>query len=131
MSAPLTSRQETTVTGFWPWFLQRVSGFLLIFLVGIHIWMTHFSGLGDVVRGHQEELVLFDIVKQRLAQGLFIFIDFSLLALVLYHGLNGMRNILLEWGPAARHAAGMTVGLWLLGIVTFIYGAWALLAFIL
>ena len=94
------------VTGFWPWFLQRVSGFLLIFLVGVHIWMTHFSGLGDVVRGHQEELVLFEIVQQRLAQGLFIFIDFSLLALVLYHGLNGMRNILLEWGPAARHAAG-------------------------
>ena len=131
MSAPLTNQQRKIVAGFWPWFLQRVSGFLLIFLVGVHIWMTHFSGLGDVVRGHQEELVLFEIVKQRLAQGLFIFIDFSLLALVLYHGLNGMRNILLEWGPAARHAAGMTAGLWLLGVSTFVYGAWALLAFIL
>ena len=49
----------------------------------------------------------------------------------MYHGLNGTRNILLEWGPAARHAEGMTVGLWLLGVGTFIYGAWALLAFIL
>ena len=131
MSAPLTSPQEQNTSGFWPWFLRRVSGFLLIFLVGVHIWMTHFSGLDDVVKGRQEELVLFEIVQQRLAQGLFVFIDFSLLALVLYHGLNGMRNILLEWGPAARHAAGMTAGLWLLGIGTFIYGAWALLAFIL
>ena len=104
---------------------------MLIFLVGVHIWMTHFSGLGDVVQGRQEELVLFAIVKQRLAQGLFIFVDFSLLGLVLFHGLNGMRNILLEWAPAARRAGAITVGLWALGLVTFAYGAWALLAFIL
>ena len=131
MATPLTNSNERVVTGFWPWFLQRVSGLLLIFLVGVHIWMTHFSGLGDVVQGQQEELVLFDIVKERLAQGLFIFVDFSLLGLVLYHGLNGMRNILLEWAPAAKRAKGMTIGLWVLGIVTFTYGAWALLAFIL
>ena len=131
MAAPLTDDSERVVIGFWPWFYQRVSGVLLIFLVGIHIWMTHFSGLGDVIKGEQEELVLFEIVKQRLAQGLFIFVDFSLLALVLYHGLNGMRNILLEWGPAARRAKGMTIGLWVLGLATFAYGSWALLAFIL
>ena len=131
MAAPLTDNEERLVIGFWPWFYQRVSGLLLIFLVGTHIWMTHFSGLGDVIKGEQEELVLFEIVKQRLTQGLFIFVDFSLLALVLYHGLNGMRNILLEWGPAARRAKGMMVGLWVLGVATFAYGAWALLAFIL
>ena len=131
MAAPLTDNEERLVIGFWPWFYQRVSGLLLIFLVGTHIWTTHFSGLGDVIKGEQEELVLFEIVKQRLTQGLFVFVDFSLLGLVLYHGLNGMRNILLEWGPAARRAKGMTVGLWVLGVATFAYGAWALLAFIL
>ena len=84
-----------------------------------------------MIDGRQEELVLFSIVRQRLAQGLFIFVDFSLLGLVLYHGLNGMRNILLEWPPAARRANAMALGLWVLGAATFAYGAWALLVFIL
>ena len=103
----------------------------MIVLLAVHIWMGHFSGLRAVVDGRQEELVLYSIVQQRLAQGLFVFVDFSLLGLVLYHGLNGMRNILLEWPPAARRAQGMTLGLWVLGIATFVYGAWALLAFVI
>ena len=93
--------------------------------------MGHFSGLADVIVNRQEELVLFDIVKQRLAQGLFILVDFSLLALVVYHGLNGIRNILREWRPAARREKPVTIALWLVGVGTFCYGSWALLAFIL
>jgi hypothetical protein len=42
-----------------------------------------------------------------------------------------MRNILLEWPAAARRAQAMTLGLWVLGAATFVYGAWALLAFML
>ena len=130
MAPPLTDNQDLGVVGFWPWFYQRISGVLLIFLLAVHIWMGHFSGLRAVIEGRQEELVLYSIVQQRLAQGLFIFVDFSLLALVLYHGLNGMRNIFLEWPPVANRAKAMTLGLWVLGAVTFAYGAWALLAFI-
>lgn len=131
MAAPSIENQNGGVVGFWPWFFQRISGVLLIFLLVIHIWMGHFSGLRAVIDGRQEELVLYSIVEQRLAQGLFIFVDFSLLGLVLYHGLNGMRNILLEWPAAARQTKAMTLGLWTLGVFTFAYGAWALLAFIL
>ena len=118
-------------SGFWQWFLQRVSGLLLIALVGGHMWMGHFSGLADGIAGSQEELVLYDIVERRLAQGLFIFVDFSLLALVLYHGLSGLRSVLLEWGPAARRGDQVSIGLLLLGVVTFAYGAKVLLVFIL
>ena len=116
--------------GFWPWLFQRVSGLLLLGLLGVHIWMGHFSGLAAVIRGDQEELVLYYIVNKRLAQGLFIFVDFSLLALVLYHGLNGIRNILLEWPAAARNEKAFTIGLWVIGAATFFYGAWVLLEFI-
>ncbi len=131
MAAPTTNTSPTGASGFWPWLFQRVSGLLLIFFLAVHIWMGHFSGLGDVIAGRQEELVLYDIVKQRLAQGFFIFVDFSLLALVLFHGLNGIRNILLEWRPAARRQTLVTRGIWALGIVTFAYGARVLLIFIL
>ncbi len=104
---------------------------MLIFFLAVHIWMAHFSGIADVIDGRREELVLFDIVERRLAQGLFVFVDFSLLALVLFHGLNGVRNILLEWRPAAERRRPITAGLWLLGVATFAYGAWALLQFII
>jgi succinate dehydrogenase hydrophobic anchor subunit len=110
---------------------QRVSGLMLVAFLAVHIWMGHFSGLGAVIDGRQEELVLFGVVERRLAQGLFVFVDFSLLALVLYHGLNGVRNIMLEWRPAAQRRRPITVGLGLLGAAAFAYGAWALLVFII
>lgn len=124
---PVSSRAP----GFWPWFLQRASGVLLVFLLAVHIWMGHFAGLGDVVAGRQGELVEFDIVRRRLAQALFLTVDFALLALVLYHGLNGMYTILLEWSVAARRRRAATAALWAVGVVAFIYGARALLAFVL
>ncbi len=131
MGSPAEIPQNLEISGFWQWFLQRVSGLLLISLVGVHMWMGHFSGLGDVIGGSQEELVLYDVVKRRLAQGLFIFVDFSLLALVLYHGLSGLRSVVMEWGPAARREKQVSIGLLLLGTVTFAYGARVLLVFIL
>ena len=88
--------------GFWLWFFQRISGLLLLFLVLTHGSITHFLPIGDVRAGIQDETVVYEVVKQRLAQGFFVFFDFALLSLALYHGLNGMRNILLEWRPAAR-----------------------------
>ncbi len=129
--ADVKTTQQVENGGFWPWFLQRASGFVLIFLVGVHMWMGHFSGLQDVLDGRREELVLYEVVKLRLAQASFIFVDFALLALVLYHALGGLRSVLLEWGPAARRSGGITKALILLGVATFAYGAWVLLIFIL
>ena len=127
----LEESEEIRIQGFWPWFLQRFTGVLLVFFLGIHIWVNHFMDIGEVESGRQEELVLFDIVRDRLKTTLFIFIDFSLLALVLYHGLNGIRNILLEWNPARLHMRAFTISLVILGTTAFFYGGLALLAFIL
>jgi succinate dehydrogenase hydrophobic anchor subunit len=118
-------------SGFWLWLLQRFSGLLLLFLVLLHGWFTHFALIGDVQAGIHEEVVLYDIVKGRLTQTVFIILDFSLLAVVLYHGLNGIRNILLEWKPVAQQQLAVALSLWALGIVAFFFGARALLVFIL
>ena len=117
--------------GLWLWLLQRFSGLLLVFLVLLHGWFTHFALIGDVQAGVYDEVVLFDIVRRRLAQGTFIILDFALLAAVLYHGLNGIRNILLEWRPAARRQLAVNAALWVLGVAAFSVGAKALLVFIL
>ncbi|MCS7207227.1 MAG: hypothetical protein NZ951_04730 [Dehalococcoidia bacterium] len=116
--------------GFWPWLLQRVSGVALIFLVGLHIWVTHFADIGKVVAGQQEELVLFHLVRLRLQSLVFLLVDGALLGLALFHGLNGLRGVLLEWRPLAPHRRWVTLGLWGVGLVAFVYGLMALWAFV-
>ena len=110
--------------------LQRFSGILLVFLIAAHGWFSHFVPISDVQAGLQAEPVVHDAVKHRLAQGGFIALDFALLAIVLYHGLNGMRGILLEWAPAARRQRVVEAGLWLVGLLAFGFGARTLAIFI-
>ena len=132
MAREVQDYEETRAQeGFWTWFLQRLTGLLLVFFLAVHIWMGHFAGIGDVKAGREEELVLFDIVSTRLKQAFFIFVDFGLLGLALYHGLNGMRGILLEWRPTRERQQLMTAGLVILGVVAFGFGARVLLVFIL
>ncbi len=108
-----------------------MSGLLLIVFVLLHGWLTHFAQIGNFEAGLQDEVVVFEVVKRRLAQGLFVAFDFALLATVLYHGLNGIRNILLEWRPTAGRERTTTLALWVVGLAAFGYGARALLVFIL
>jgi succinate dehydrogenase hydrophobic anchor subunit len=131
MALDKNRRLQYGTQGFWLWLLQRFSGLLLVLLVLVHGWFTHFSPIADMQAGITDEVVTFDVVKQRLAQGIFIVLDFALLGAVLYHGLNGVRNILLEWKPAANRQLIVNVGLWTLGIAAFAVGARALLVFIL
>ncbi len=126
----IATPSSRSTPGFWPWFMQRISGVVLLALLAIHGWVNHFMPIGDVEVGLQDEPVIFDIVARRLAQGGFVALDFALLAIVLYHGLNGIRGILLEWGPAARRAQTVTWSLWAIGAATFAYAAWSLWVFI-
>ncbi|GIT44880.1 MAG: hypothetical protein Ct9H300mP11_28160 [Chloroflexota bacterium] len=110
--------------------MQRVSGFALIFLVGVHMWMGHFSGLQEVLDGRREELVLYEVVKLRLAQTAFIVVDFALLAFGFFIMLlGGLRSVIFEWGPAASQSKGgdprayfvwnRHIRIWFLGSVAF------------
>lgn len=130
-SNPEVSLEQWGARGFWPWFLQRATGLALFLLLAVHIWVSHFAGLGEVTSGRQEELVLFGLVRERLRAALFILVDFSLLALVLYHGLNGVRSILLDLGLHGKTERATSLALAVVGIGAFLYGGNALLVFIL
>ena len=117
--------------GFWLWFLQRISGVLLLFFVLAHGTITHFVPIADVRAGLQEEPVTHEVVEQRLAQGAMLAFDFALLGLALYHGLNGIRGILLEWSFTARRKTAVTAALHTIGLGAFALGAAGLIAFVL
>ncbi|GBD11869.1 hypothetical protein HRbin23_01549 [bacterium HR23] len=116
--------------GVWPWLLQRLSALALILLLGVHIWVTHFADIGKVTAGQQEELVLFHLVGLRLRTLVFLLVDGALLGLALFHGLNGLRGVFLEWRLLSRWAGWVTLGLWGVGLSAFGYGLMALWAFV-
>jgi succinate dehydrogenase cytochrome b556 subunit len=109
-------------SGAWAWLLQRLTAVLLLGLLGIHIVVLHFV--------RPEGDITFASVHVRLATLMYMVVDYGLLAVVLYHGLNGVRNVLLDFTFGQRAQKGISTTLLLVGLLAFGYGAWALTPFI-
>jgi len=110
-------------TGAWAWALQRLTAVLVGVFLGVHIWVLHF---GRSTSGP----VSFDSVRQRLSGPGYQVLDMLLLATVIYHALNGIRAILLDFGVGVRSQGKMTAVLAVIGVVGFIYGVFGLVPFI-
>jgi succinate dehydrogenase / fumarate reductase membrane anchor subunit len=114
---------------FWPWFLQRVTGAALVVLLFVHLWVNHITGIDQVEAGIYEDLVLFSLVADRLSEVIWWIVDIPLLGFTLFHGLNGIRNIALDWGVRDRGLTVLTGFVSLVGVVAFGFGIAALIAF--
>jgi succinate dehydrogenase / fumarate reductase membrane anchor subunit len=110
------------VAGTWAWFFQRLSAGLLVILLALHIYVDHYMDVG-------EELTVGE-VHTRLKQVLFIVIDYSMLGMVLFHGLNGTRTVMFDFDIFIKRKKLVDIGLWVLGIATMIWGVFVLFPFI-
>ena len=99
--------------GMWPWLLQRITGALLIVYIAGHIWIDHYAIHGPIT---------FQGVAERLRGSFWRNFDIALLGLVLYHGLNGIRIIILDFNPGKSIQKLTLWGILILGIMLFIYG---------
>lgn len=102
----------------WAWKWMRYSGLLLIPLAWIHVLIQ------DVLVGvHQIDL---DYVAMRWASLGWRVYDFALLAFAFAHGMNGLRQVLVEYirGPKAR--LWMTRTLFVFWLVISLIGGIAL-----
>jgi succinate dehydrogenase/fumarate reductase cytochrome b subunit len=112
----------TKTAGSWAWFFQRVSAGLLIVLLAVHIFLDHYEEVGaEITVGW---------VHARLGDLLYITVDYAMLAMVLFHGLNGTRTILFDFDMFAKRKKGVDIGLWVLGIAMLIWGIVILWPFI-
>lgn len=104
----------------WAWIWQRISAVILVFLVGFHFGIMHFV----------DPTIKIEFVSTSLRmQGMLYFVtDAAMLALGLFHGLNGIRAIIVDYWPGYGRAAGWILGL--LGLVATGYGSAALLVFL-
>jgi succinate dehydrogenase hydrophobic anchor subunit len=120
----LTADQKiatTKVAGTWPWFFQRLSAALLIVLLTVHIYLDHYAEVGADIT--------VSWVHQRLGQLLYIAVDYSMLAMVIFHGLNGSRTILFDFDAFAKRKKAVDIGLWVLGVAMLIWGIIVLIPF--
>jgi len=88
------------------WLLQRVTAVLLVILLGLHLWASNFT---------TNWASLF-----RAGVGL------SLLIIVLFHGLNGVRAIVLDFGIGPEARRFLSVSLVMLGAAAFLFGVFGL-----
>jgi succinate dehydrogenase/fumarate reductase cytochrome b subunit len=122
----------TSVAGlsFWPWFLQRVTGVVLVILLTLHIVVNHLFNIAEVEDDILPGLVVFSDVADRFEMPIYWVIAVLLLSFALFHGLNGVRNILLDYGVRGTGEKVATGALLGVGVAAFAFGIVALAAFI-
>lgn len=98
--------------GLLEWLLQRVTAALLLFAVGAHLWTVH------LVKGGR--FIDFETVNFRLGHPFFQFLDITLVGLVIYHGLYGLRAVIFDFVAGSRVRKTITLGMVLLSLVAFI-----------
>ena len=109
---------ESSRGGMWPWLGQRVTAVLVIVTIMIHLVLTHYIAIGHLSYAN---------IGDRLAGGAVVVNDIVLLVAVVFHGLNGVRMVVLDWGLSSSGGRRIfDVVLWLVGIAGIVYGIWAL-----
>lgn len=102
------------------WMMQRCTAVLLLVLVSVHFGIMHFV----------DPSIHYDFASSslRLKSVLYFIVDGGLLVMGLFHGLNGIRNIILDYWPKHGRVAAWVLSL--IGVVAAGYGATGLMAFL-
>lgn len=120
-SRSMSSSLSTMSTDKLGWYFLRVSGLLLVILVGGHLFITHYINVPSETD--------FDFVAGRMANPLWRTYDILLLFFALWHGLVGFRYALQDYvrNRQARQAAKSLV--WVFGVVFSVLGLITILTF--
>ena len=106
------------------WFIQLVTGILIAVLAGIHtVWM-HLDAILGFFGVDVGEVTAWQSMIERSREVMWAGIYIALLVVVLYHALNGLRNIILELTPSARTERIVTWTIAAFGIIVFIWSVY-------
>lgn len=125
VAGKIAGRQNVAQTGAIAWVMQRVTAVLVAVFIGAHIWILHFTA--EATSGQP---MTFDAVRQRMASPWYETLDVLLLAATVYHALNGVRGVLLDWGVGVKSEKALTGTLYVIGAAMVAFGAYALVPFI-
>jgi succinate dehydrogenase / fumarate reductase cytochrome b subunit len=83
-------------TGMWAWVLFRVSGLVLAFYLFAHIVIISLGRFGTGGSTLDSVMHMFE------SNWIFILLDLLLVWAVLYHALNGVRVLLMDFGVGVK-----------------------------
>ena len=82
-------------TGMWAWVLFRISGLVLVFYLFVHVWVISQGRVGGAAS--------LDNLFKFFDKPMLVFLDLMLVSAVLYHALNGVRILLMDFGVGIKH----------------------------
>ena len=97
--------------GMWAFWLHRLSGLAIAFYLLMHILVisTVVGGTGN-----------FNEAMKFLKAPLFVLLEMGLVAIILVHGLNGLRIVLLDLGYGVKKQKQIFVGFMVIAIIPFV-----------
>jgi len=107
----------------WTWHVG--AGLAVLILLGLHMAIMHVDAILGVFNAPGTEAIEWANVAARAKSAFFMVTYVVLLAAALFHGLYGLRNILLELNPAEGLRRGVGIVLALVGVGLFGLGTWA------
>jgi succinate dehydrogenase / fumarate reductase cytochrome b subunit len=104
--------------GYVAWLLNRITGVAITVYLAIHIWVIHHLHQGE--QG-------FNQVMHVVSHPIFKLLEIGLLGIILYHAMNGIRILLIEWGGGSRNHKKLFW--WMAGIAAagLVFGAYPIL----
>ena len=110
------------------WTLHIGAGAVILVFLALHMAIMHLDATLGIFGTAGAKPVDWASVVLRMKSLFFAITYVVLVGAALYHGLYGLRNILLELNPGPGLRRTIDVGLSLLGLALFVFGTWAALA---
>ena len=106
------------------WALQRITAYGLVICLTVHMYFNHFAEIGS------GNALTFELVNRRfeLYPVLYAINDIALLTMTIFHGLNGVRNVIYDWATSLTIRRVATIVLVLVGLIALWDGSLTLLA---
>lgn len=96
--------------GTWGYVLHRLSGLALTGYILIHIYLV--SGLHNKAAWHEE--------MQIFRHPFLMFLEWCLFSVVVFHALNGIRIVIVDYFNGARYHKQLLTGVFVLSILLFL-----------
>lgn len=107
-------------SGQWSWLLHRVTGLGILLFLLVHIVDITLIGFGPTV--YNDAVAIFSYGPIRI-------VSLALIASVLFHGLNGIRIILIDfWSAGYKYQRQMFYAVLVVTILVFLPAAYFVVA---
>jgi len=104
----------------WAWLLFRISGLILVLYLGAHIIVT---SMGQFDK--------FDGLMEFFDKPVMVLLDLALVVAVLYHALNGVRIILMDFGVGIQRHKVVFWSAMAVVVICFAIFAWVAFTYII